>query len=63
LVAAGGDQPQVVAAVLLFRTLTFGVPIPIGALTYLIWRRKEDWRTGVSSRTPGTNEEATATAQ
>jgi hypothetical protein len=49
--------------VLLFRTLTFGVPIPIGALTYLIWRRKEDWRTGVSSRTPGTNEEATATAQ
>ena len=30
LVAAGGNEPQVVAAVLLFRVLTYGIQIPIG---------------------------------
>jgi uncharacterized protein (TIRG00374 family) len=44
LVAAGGDKPAVVAAVLLFRTLTFGVQIPLGGFTYLIWRGKKSWR-------------------
>ncbi|MGH2679866.1 MAG: lysylphosphatidylglycerol synthase transmembrane domain-containing protein [Actinomycetota bacterium] len=39
LVAAGGQQAEVVAAVLLFRLLTYGVQIPVGAVTYLIWRR------------------------
>src|SRR5919109_1985882 len=40
LVAAGGSRPQVVAAVLLFRVLTYGVQIPIGGVTYLIWRAR-----------------------
>ena len=44
LVAAGGDKAAVVAAVLLFRTLTFGVQIPLGGFTYLIWRAKKSWR-------------------
>lgn len=44
LVAAGGDKPAVVAAVLLFRTLTFGIQIPIGGFTYLIWRANKSWR-------------------
>src|SRR5215210_8162540 len=44
LVAAGGDKPQVVAAVLLFRVLTYGVQIPLGGVTYLIWRAKSGWR-------------------
>lgn len=44
LVAAGGATPDVVAAVLLFRTLTFGVQIPLGAFTYLIWRGNTRWR-------------------
>jgi uncharacterized protein (TIRG00374 family) len=44
LVAAGGDKPAVVAAVLLFRTLTFGIQIPLGGFTYLIWRGKDSWR-------------------
>lgn len=44
LVAAGGDKPQVVAAVLLFRVLTYGVQIPLGGLTYMIWRAKTGWR-------------------
>jgi uncharacterized protein (TIRG00374 family) len=44
LVAAGGDEPAVVAAVLLFRTLTFGIQIPLGGLTYVIWRANKSWR-------------------
>jgi uncharacterized protein (TIRG00374 family) len=39
LVLAGGDEAQVVAAVLVFRVLTFVLPIPIGALTWWLWRR------------------------
>ncbi len=44
LVAAGGNEPQVVAAVLLFRVLTYGVQIPLGGFTYLVWRAKRGWR-------------------
>ena len=44
LVAAGGARPSIVAAVLLFRVLTYGIQIPLGALTYLIWRAKSGWR-------------------
>ena len=39
LIVAGGDRPEVVAAVLLFRLLTYFAQIPIGAVTYLTWRR------------------------
>lgn len=46
LVAAGGNEAQVVAAVLLFRVLTYGIQIPIGGFTYVIWRLKRSWRTG-----------------
>jgi putative heme transporter len=44
LVVAGGGHAQVVAAVLVFRALTYGVQIPLGAFTYLIWQRKKSWR-------------------
>jgi uncharacterized membrane protein YbhN (UPF0104 family) len=44
LVAAGGNEPQVVAAVLLFRVLTLVVQIPLGGFTYLIWRARSGWR-------------------
>jgi len=50
LVAAGGAQPDVVAGVLLFRVLTYGIQIPIGGVTYLIWKRKRSWRLPVPSR-------------
>ena len=40
LVAAGGDEPLVVAAVLVYRLLTFVLPIPVGAVSYLFWRRE-----------------------
>jgi putative heme transporter len=52
LVLAGRDladvppdvfRAQVAAAVLVFRALTFVLQIPIGAFTYVIWRRKKSW--------------------
>ena len=44
LTAAGGNEAQVVAAVLLFRVLTYGIQIPLGGFTYVIWRLKKSWR-------------------
>jgi putative heme transporter len=42
LVWAGGDRASVVAAVLLFRALTYFLQIPLGAVTYPIWERTKD---------------------
>ena len=39
LVSAGGDRAEVVAAILVYRGLTYLMPVPFGALTYLAWRR------------------------
>jgi putative heme transporter len=39
-----GDNAEVVAAVLLFRLLTYVLPIFIGAFTYLFWRVNRSWR-------------------
>jgi uncharacterized membrane protein YbhN (UPF0104 family) len=36
-------RAQVVGAVLVFRALTYAFQIPLGAFTYLIWRRKKSW--------------------
>jgi uncharacterized protein (TIRG00374 family) len=44
LVLAGGAKPEVVAAVLLFRALTFGAQIPLGPVGYVVWRRRASWR-------------------
>ena len=44
LVGAGGAEPEVVAAVLVFRLLTFVLPIPFGVATYVFWRRNRSWR-------------------
>lgn len=35
---------QVAAAVLVFRTLTYGIQIPLGGFTYVIWRVNRSWR-------------------
>jgi uncharacterized membrane protein YbhN (UPF0104 family) len=43
LSGAGGDHAQVVGAVLVFRVLTFVLPIPIGFVTYVFWRRNRSW--------------------
>jgi putative heme transporter len=44
LTRAGGDDARVVAAVLLYRLLTYVLPIVVGALTYVYWRRNKSWR-------------------
>ncbi len=44
LAVAGAPRDEAVAAVLVFRFLTYFVQIPIGGLTYLVWRRRHRWR-------------------
>jgi uncharacterized protein (TIRG00374 family) len=44
LTDAGGDDAEVVAAVLIFRLLTYVAPIVVGGLTYIYWRRSSAWR-------------------
>src|SRR6185437_5446071 len=44
LSAAGGARADVAAAVLVFRALTYVLPIPLGALAYVFWRRNKSWR-------------------
>jgi uncharacterized membrane protein YbhN (UPF0104 family) len=46
LVAAGAGHARAVAAVLVYRFLTFLVPIPLGVACYVVWRRNRSWRTG-----------------
>jgi len=43
LTAAGGAHAQVVAAVLVYRVLTYVIPIPFGLITYVYWRRNKSW--------------------
>ena len=43
LTAAGGAHAEVVAAVLVYRVLTYAIPIPFGLCTYLYWRRNTSW--------------------
>jgi uncharacterized membrane protein YbhN (UPF0104 family) len=40
LTAAGGDKPEVVAAVLVFRALTWGLPVLVGVGCLLWWRKQ-----------------------
>jgi uncharacterized membrane protein YbhN (UPF0104 family) len=44
LSSAGGDRAEVAAAVLIFRALTFVLPIPLGVAAYAFWRRNTSWR-------------------
>jgi uncharacterized protein (TIRG00374 family) len=40
LTASGGDRDQVTAAVLVYRALTWALPILVGVVCYLWWRRQ-----------------------
>jgi len=44
LTDAGGADAEVVASVLIYRLLTYVVPILFGGLTYIYWRRNHSWR-------------------
>jgi uncharacterized protein (TIRG00374 family) len=54
LVLAGGNpiRAQAVAAALLFRVLTYGLQIPLGGFTYIIWQRNKSWRKPAHPDTP-----------
>ncbi len=43
-------KAQVVAAILVFRVITYAVPIPLGATSYVIWRRNRTWRLSTDER-------------
>ncbi len=44
LVVAGGDEELVLAAVLIYRALSYLLQVPLGILAYVIWRTRSDWR-------------------
>ena len=52
LTAAGGDKAQVVAAVLVFRALTWGLPIVVGAFCLLWWRKQSLTATAGAASAP-----------
>lgn len=57
LVAAGGEEAGVVAAVLVFRALTYLLPVPLGLFLYVTWRKGSEERrrrleTGAASAAP-----------
>jgi uncharacterized membrane protein YbhN (UPF0104 family) len=37
-------EAKIAAAVLVFRAITFLLPVPLGAVSYLIWRANRSWR-------------------
>jgi uncharacterized membrane protein YbhN (UPF0104 family) len=43
LVAPAAFKAQVAAGVLLFRALTYGMQIPLGVISYVIWRLRKSW--------------------
>ena len=43
-VTDGANQSQIVAAVFLFRGLTYIGPILLGAVSLLVWRFRKSWR-------------------
>src|SRR3954468_10908897 len=49
LSAAGGDRAMVAAGTLIFRALTFVLPIPLGLGTYIFWQRNKSWRRAPNS--------------
>jgi putative heme transporter len=49
LVLAGGDPEQVLAAVLVYRALTWLPTLPAGLATYVYWRTNRKWRSPVES--------------
>ena len=40
-------EAKIAAAVLVFRAITFLLPVPLGAVAYLIWRSNRTWRRSV----------------
>lgn len=64
MVVGGAPSSAAVAGDLVFRTLTYLLPIPVGAITYVIWRRKKSWLEprGARRRRPGSGAANAGTA-
>ena len=58
LIAVGGPHAGVVAGVLVFRVLSFFLPLPFGLATYVVWRRERRWRRPAGAA-PGSRRRAT----
>lgn len=43
-------KAQVVAAILVFRAITYLLPIPLGAISYIVWRINRSWRLSRADR-------------
>jgi uncharacterized membrane protein YbhN (UPF0104 family) len=43
-------KARIVAAILLFRVITYALPVPFGSLSYIVWRRNRSWRMAAESR-------------
>lgn len=41
---AGGEESLVVAAVLIYRALSYLLQVPMGLIAYIMWRSKKSWR-------------------
>jgi putative heme transporter len=54
LTAAGGDKAQVVAAVLVYRALTWGLPVLVGVVCLLWWRKQTLTAPAESASSTGT---------
>jgi len=49
LTAAGGSGEEVTAGVLVYRALSYVLPIPLGVVAYVVWRRYTPWRRAPNS--------------
>jgi uncharacterized protein (TIRG00374 family) len=54
IVTDGANESQIVAAVLLFRGLTYVGPILLGAIALLVWRLRKSWRVPAPAESGGT---------
>jgi uncharacterized protein (TIRG00374 family) len=53
LAVAGGEESLVVAAVLIYRALSYLLQVPMGLVAYVIWRSKKSWRITPEGGVPG----------
>jgi uncharacterized protein (TIRG00374 family) len=55
-------KAQILAATLLFRAITYLLPIPLGVATWLFWRRNTSWRMRPADRAAGAAQGVAATS-
>ena len=61
LAGDGADDALIVAGVVVFRAATYALPIVLGVICNIVWRRKRSWRADVEA-IPGTDAVVAAAA-